>query len=97
MNESVITPDITTKDPRIEMYKLEVLQKGGMKSEVGRAFGWKWSKYVLSHFPEIKSLKDLTMPQWKPILDKLDEVRATTGDKGVVFHIEEHLAKAGLL
>jgi hypothetical protein len=93
----VLEPRTEKKDSRIEMYKLEVLQKGGMKSEVGRAFGWKWSKYVLSHFPEIKSLKDLTMPQWKPILDKLDEVRATTGDKGVVFHIEEHLAKAGLL
>ncbi len=92
-----IKPDMAKKDPRIETYKLEVLQKGGMKSEVGRAFGWKWSKYVLSHFPEIKSTKDLTTEQWKPILNKLDEVRATTGDKGVVFHIEEHLKNAGLL
>jgi hypothetical protein len=68
-----------------------------MKSVLGKPFGWKWSKYVLSHFPEIKSMKDLTNEQWKPILDRLDEVRATIGDKGVVFHIEEHLAKAGLL
>ena len=97
MNELVLKQDIAKKDPRIEMYKLEVLQKGGMKSEVGRAFGWKWSKYVLSYFPEIKSTKDLTTEQWKPILDRLDEVRATTGDKGVVFHIEEHLKKSGLL
>ena len=93
----VIKADSAKKDPRIETYKMEVLQKGGMKSQVGRAFGWKWSKYVLSHYPEIKSTKDLTTEQWKPILDRLDEVRATTGDKGVVFHIEEFLAKACLL
>jgi hypothetical protein len=85
------------KDPRITKYKFEVLQAGGMQSEVGKPIGLKWSKFLLGHFPGKKSLGDLTPEEWKSILDKLDEVRAITGDKGVVFHVEEFLAKAGTL
>lgn len=92
VESSVYCPDGVVppaRDPRIDLYKLEVLQAGGIQSVAGFSIGAKWAKFILSQVPGKKLLKDVTAEEWKAILDKLDEIRAKMGDKGVVFHIEE--------
>lgn len=80
--------DAPTRDPRIDLYKLQILQDGGIQNVPGMSIGAKWAKFILGQTNK-KLLKDIPMLEWKVILDKLDEIRAKMGDKGVVYHIEE--------
>lgn len=87
-----VTPPLE-KDPRINKYKLEVLQDGGMVTEVGLSIGHKWSRYVLMQCPGKHSVKEITPAEWQAILECLDGIFASIGAKGVVLHIEAALGR----
>lgn len=83
---------VSLRDPRIDVYKNEVLQSGGIQSKAGMSIGAKWVKFVTT-YTNRKTTRDLDSFDWTKLLDKLDEVRAKLGDKGVVLFIEETISK----
>ena len=71
---------------RLNVYKRDVLQRGGMRPSKGFGIAAKWDKFIRKHAP------DRTAEQYQTLLTALDLLLQQTGDKGVVEKVEQEIA-----
>jgi hypothetical protein len=71
---------------RLNVFKRDVLQRGGMRPSKGFGIAAKWDKFIRKHAP------DRTMEQYQTLLTALDLMLQQTGDKGVVEKVEQEIA-----
>jgi hypothetical protein len=70
---------------RLNVFKRDVLQRGGMRPSKGFGIAAKWDKFIRKHAP------DRTIEQYQTLLTALDLLLQQTGDKGVVEKVEQEI------
>src|SRR5208337_1690909 len=71
---------------RLNTYRRDVLQRGGMMPAKGLGIAAKWSKFLA------RKIKEKSILEYSILLKELDEVLAKGQDKGVVAFIEKEIA-----
>ena len=71
---------------RLNSYRRDTLQQGGMRPSKGFGIAAKWSKYLSKKAP------GKSVAEYVEVLKKLDVIFQSTGANGVVAHIEQEIA-----
>jgi hypothetical protein len=83
------TEPVTTMDQitaRLNTYRRDVLQRGGMRPAKGLGIAAKWEKF------RARKIAEKTVEEYAKLLSELDAVLAKSGDVGVVAFIEKEIA-----
>jgi len=86
---AVTPPVLQTMDQitaRLNTYRRDVLQRGGMVPAKGLGIAAKWSKFLA------RKIKEKSIVEYSILLKELDEVLAKGGDVGVVAFIDKEIA-----
>ena len=71
---------------RLNTYRRDVLQRGGMMPAKGLGIAAKWQKFIA------RKIKEKTVAEYVAVLAELDTVLAKSQDRGVVEFIEKEIA-----
>jgi len=71
---------------RLNTYRRDVLQRGGMRPAKGLGIAAKWEKF------RARKVAEKTVEEYAKLLSELDAVLAKSGDVGVVAFIEKEIA-----